>query len=96
VGEVNLENRALKAVRAKSGESADAAEGGLVMQVEVGLSQRRACGLMEQVRRTCRYRRRRVEEPRLRVDCVNWLKREEGSVTGGCRRVSMGASEMSA
>jgi putative transposase len=39
----------------------------LVMQVEVELSQRRACGLMGLVRGTCRYRRRRVEDPRLRV-----------------------------
>ncbi len=39
----------------------------LVMQVEVELSQRRACGLMELYRATCRYRRRRVEDRRLRV-----------------------------
>ena len=39
----------------------------LVMQVEIELSQRRACGLMGLVRGTCRYRRRRVEDPRLRV-----------------------------
>ena len=38
----------------------------LVMQVEVELSQRRACGLMELYRATCRYRRRRCEDPRLR------------------------------
>ena len=36
------------------------------MQVEVELSQRRACGLMELYRATCRYRRRRCEDPRLR------------------------------
>jgi putative transposase len=39
----------------------------LVMQVEIELSQRRACGLMGLVRGTCRYRRRRVEDPRLRT-----------------------------
>ena len=39
----------------------------LVMQVEVELSQRRACGLMEMHRGTCRYRRRRAEDPRLRT-----------------------------
>src|SRR3974377_2618629 len=39
----------------------------LVMQVEVELSQRRACGLMELHRATCRYRRRRSEDPRRRV-----------------------------
>jgi putative transposase len=42
-------------------------EGVLVMQVEIELSQRRACGLMGLVRGTCRYRRRRVEDPRLRT-----------------------------
>jgi putative transposase len=39
----------------------------LVMQVEVELSQRRACGLMELYRATCRYRRRRCEDEQLRV-----------------------------
>ncbi len=39
----------------------------LVMQVEIELSQRRACGLMGLVRGTCRYRKRRVEDQRLRV-----------------------------
>jgi putative transposase len=39
----------------------------LVMQVEVDLSQRRACGLMEVHRATCRYRRRRAEDPKLRT-----------------------------
>jgi putative transposase len=39
----------------------------LVMQVEVELSQRRACGLMEMHRATCRYRRRRTEDGPLRV-----------------------------
>jgi len=38
----------------------------LVMQVEVELSQRRACGLMDLYRGTCRYRQRRQEEARLR------------------------------
>lgn len=38
----------------------------LVMQVEVQLSQRRACGLMEIHRGTCRYRKRREEDGRLR------------------------------
>ena len=37
------------------------------MQGEVELSQRRACGLMEMHRATCRYRRRRPEEGGLRV-----------------------------
>jgi len=39
----------------------------LVMQAEVELSQRRACGLMELHRATCRYRKRRSEDRRLRV-----------------------------
>lgn len=39
----------------------------LVMQVEVELSQRRACGLIEIDRGTCRYRRRRPEDGRLRT-----------------------------
>ena len=39
----------------------------LVMQVEVSVSQRRACGLMEVQRSSCRYRRRRQEDPRLRT-----------------------------
>jgi putative transposase len=39
----------------------------LVMQVEVELSQRRACGLMEMHRATCRYRRRRVDDGGLRT-----------------------------
>ena len=38
----------------------------LVMQVEVELSQRRACGLIEVHRATCRYQRRRSEDGRLR------------------------------
>jgi putative transposase len=38
----------------------------LVMQVEVKLSQRRACGLMELHRATCRYRGRRSADPQLR------------------------------
>lgn len=38
----------------------------LVMQVAVELSQRRACGLMEMQRATCRYRRQRREDGRLR------------------------------
>jgi hypothetical protein len=39
----------------------------LVMQVEVEVSQRRACGLMKLYRGTCRYRRRRTEDGRLRT-----------------------------
>jgi putative transposase len=39
----------------------------LVMQVEVRISQRRACGLMEMDRGTCRYRRRRAEDRHLRI-----------------------------
>jgi putative transposase len=39
----------------------------LVMQVGVELSQRRACGLMELYRGTCRYRSRRPEDGGLRV-----------------------------
>src|SRR5271170_7719212 len=39
----------------------------LVMQVEVELSQRRACGLIELYRATCRYRKRRSEDQPLRV-----------------------------
>jgi len=38
----------------------------LVMQVEVEMSQRRACGLMEVHRATCRYQRRRSEDGPLR------------------------------
>ena len=39
----------------------------LVMQVEVELSQRRACGLMDLYRATCRYRQRRSEDQSLRA-----------------------------
>src|SRR5580704_13504064 len=39
----------------------------LVMQVEVELSQRRACGLIELDRATCRYRKRKGEDQPLRV-----------------------------
>src|SRR5450755_678740 len=39
----------------------------LVMQVEVELSQRRACGLMELYRATCRYQKRRSQDQPLRV-----------------------------
>jgi putative transposase len=39
----------------------------LVMQLEIELSQRRACGLMELYRATCRYQRRRGEDQQLRV-----------------------------
>jgi putative transposase len=39
----------------------------LAMQVEAGVSQRRACGLMEVDRGTCRYRRRRREDGHLRT-----------------------------
>jgi putative transposase len=39
----------------------------LVMQVEVELSQRRACGLMKVHRASCRYRRRRSEDASLRT-----------------------------
>ena len=39
----------------------------LVMQVEVELSQRRACGLMELYRATCRYQKRRSGDQPLRV-----------------------------
>ncbi len=39
----------------------------LVMQVEIEVSQRRACGLMAMDRGTCRYRRRRSEDGRLRT-----------------------------
>jgi putative transposase len=39
----------------------------LVIQVEVAVSQRRACGLMEMDRGSCRYRRRRTEDPGLRT-----------------------------
>ncbi len=39
----------------------------LVMQGEIAVSQRRACGLMEMNRGTCRYHGRRPEENQLRV-----------------------------
>jgi putative transposase len=39
----------------------------LVMQVEVSVSQRRACGLIEVHRSSCRYRRRRSDDPGLRT-----------------------------
>ena len=38
----------------------------VVMRSEVAVSERRACGLMGLWRATCRYRRRRVEDERLR------------------------------
>ena len=37
-----------------------------VMRSEAAVSERRACGLVKLHRATCRYRRRRVEDPRLR------------------------------
>ncbi len=37
------------------------------MQVEIEVSQRRACGLIQVQRSSCRYRRRRYEDPRLRA-----------------------------
>jgi putative transposase len=36
------------------------------MRSEAAVSERRACGLVKLHRATCRYRRRRVEDPRLR------------------------------
>jgi hypothetical protein len=39
----------------------------LVMQAEIKLSQRRACRLIGLVRGTCRYRKRGVEDQRLRT-----------------------------
>ncbi|MGB9285073.1 MAG: IS3 family transposase, partial [Candidatus Sulfotelmatobacter sp.] len=68
VAEQAVDIRALKAVVAKKLVSPEMRrEAVLVMQVEVELSQRRACGLMELYRATCRYRRRRGEDQRLRV-----------------------------
>ena len=37
-----------------------------VMRLETAVSERRACGLVKAHRATCRYRRRRVDDPRLR------------------------------
>ena len=37
-----------------------------VMRSEAVVSERRACGLVKAHRAACRYRRRRVEDPRLR------------------------------
>jgi hypothetical protein len=37
-----------------------------VMRSEAAVSERRACGRVKVHRATCRYRRRRVEDPRLR------------------------------
>ena len=37
-----------------------------VMRLEAAVSERRACGLVKAHRATCRYRRRRVDDPRLR------------------------------
>src|SRR5437868_13082005 len=53
----------------------------LVMQVEVELSQRRACGLMELYRGTCRYRRRRSEDDDCGRGCASWPKHGAGSAT---------------
>jgi putative transposase len=39
----------------------------LVMQIEMEVSQRRACGLIEVQRSSCRYRGRRNQDPRLRA-----------------------------
>jgi len=36
------------------------------MRSEAAVSERRACGLVKAHRATCRYRRRRVDDPRLR------------------------------
>jgi hypothetical protein len=49
----------------------------LVMQVEVAISQRRACGLMEMDQGTCRYRRRKDG----RGTTANPLARASGSTT---------------
>ncbi len=76
------ENRQSEAHRGRAGGRHPGVEGGgrkkvvspqalreavLVMQVEVELSQRRACGLMELYRGTCRYRKRKSEDQPLRV-----------------------------
>jgi hypothetical protein len=37
-----------------------------IMRSEAAVSERRACGLVKLHRATCRYRRRRVEDPGLR------------------------------
>src|SRR5271169_2757824 len=56
----------------------------LVMQVEVELSQRRACGLMELYRATCRYRQRRSEEQPLRVRLRELAEARRRFATGVC------------
>jgi transposase InsO family protein len=61
----------------------------LVMQLEVELSQRRACGLMELYRATCRYRRRRGEDQQLRV---RLRELAEARRRFGYRRLHCGAS----
>ncbi|MGH9551093.1 MAG: IS3 family transposase [Terriglobales bacterium] len=68
VAEQAVDIRGLKAVGSKKVVSPQMRrEAVLVMQMEVELSQRRACGLMELYRGTCRYRRRRCEDQPLRV-----------------------------
>ena len=58
----------------------------LVMQVEVELSQRRACGLMDLYRATCRYR----ETEKLKTNgcecvCASWPRPGGGSAIAVCR-----------
>ena len=51
----------------KSGRPADAEAVVVgVMRSEAVVSERRACGLVKVHRATCRYRRRRIENPHLR------------------------------
>jgi len=59
------------------------------MQVEVELSQRRACGLIELYRATCRYRKRRSEDQPLRVR-LRELAEGEGEREGSSVKWSCG------
>src|SRR5271167_3300256 len=58
----------------------------LVMQVEVELSQRRACGLMDLYRATCRYHKHRSEDQSLRV---RLRELAEARRRFGCRRLQI-------
>ncbi len=55
----------------------------LVMQVEVEVSQRRACGLMEIQRSSCRYQAGGTKTRGYERGCVSWRKRGGDSGTGG-------------
>ena len=57
----------------------------LVMRVEVELSQRRACGLMELCRATCRIRSGEAKTNAYEYVCASWLRLGAGLAIAVCR-----------